>query len=184
MWIVCGGGLRCGSTLQYNLVGSYVEYAGLGLRCGYGGYRWVHENNRIVSELGLIGVAKSHPVDDWGAPLSEGRAVGLTTYRNETEVRRSMVAKFGDDSRFEESERYRVAWEQLARVHMSYHALTENPGQALVEVCHALDLPVHREAVLLAVEYSSHAHMRRAARALPVGTTNPLTLLHHDHFKD
>lgn len=183
-WIVCGGGMRCGSTLQYNLIGGYVEALGIGLRCGYGGHAWLYERRRPAVEGPLLCVAKSHPVDDWGIALATGVAAGLTTRRDEDDVRASMRAKFGDDSLFDESEAYRHAWAELSVYCCEYDELVENPRRELARMVRALDLPVQRQALDLAVEASDRRTLQAVAASLEPGDWDPLTLVHYDHFRD
>lgn len=180
-YIICGGGLRCGSTLQYNLIGEYLERADLGRRLGYGSYSSATARHPSLSTLGAV---KTHPVDDWGPPLASGEAVGISTYRVEEGVRASMRAKFGNDERYEESEAYRLAWLQHVILVQDYDLLTKHPHDALRELCGVLEIRHYPQVAEAAVSAAHRDALKAVAARQAPGTWDPVTLIHHDHFKD
>lgn len=198
--IVVIGGYRTGSTLQYNLVGHYLEAAGLGRRLGL-----VDPDDvavRLLPELERsddLLVAKCHHLAEgfgrfenptaWRPVVESGIAVPISTTRDRADVERSMCRKFGiAPEELHESTAWRVdaanraAWSAFAPFEQTYDRLVGEPAEAVRELADALGLPWSAAAAELAVERSSVQAALRESSQLERGTWDPVSLLHWDHI--
>jgi CBS domain-containing protein len=90
-WIFCGGMLRSGSTLQYNIAAELVERYGVGRReIWVDDHIWYFQNANPNS----LTVFKSHFLSNSvDHQFHEGRAVGLITFRDIRDATASWQAK-------------------------------------------------------------------------------------------
>lgn len=198
MLLVECGAYRTGSTAQYNLVGVYVEAAGLGRRLGL-----IEPDDVAMVDVKVLAphgchVAKCHhvvagfrPFDHptaWADLVLAGTARPIGTIRDEQDVRASMCRKF--DLRPDELETsllWREAlantrrWEQLGAIWQSYDVLIGDPEKALRQLVAALGMPWDPTAARVAVEGSGVAAALAIMNSLDRGTYDPVTLLHWDH---
>ncbi len=200
-WIVAAGGYRSGSTLQYNLLGEYLEAAELGGRVGLvdpdelqalGEQQWTPSDG--------IGVAKSHHVVEgfrqferpnaWEIEVLERRARPISTVRDIQGTRRSMCRKFGyTDDTLDASVEWREnianqrRWTELGAFEQRYELLVDNPVQALADLCIALDLPWSSDSAKHAAKVTDRNNAITVMQHTEQGTWDPLTLLHWDHVE-
>ena len=200
-WIVAAGGYRSGSTLQYNLLGVYLEAANLGGRVGLvdpdelqavGEQQWTPSDG--------IGVAKSHHVVEgfrqferpnaWEIEVLERRARPISTVRDIQGTRRSMCRKFGyTDDTLDASVEWREnianqrRWTELGAFEQRYELLVDNPVQALADLCIALDLPWSSDSAKHAAKVTDRNNAITVMQHTEQGTWDPLTLLHWDHIE-
>ncbi len=200
-WIVAAGGYRSGSTLQYNLLGVYLEAAELGGRVGLvdpdelqalGEQQWTPSDG--------IGVAKSHHVVEgfrqferpnaWEIEVLERRARPISTVRDIQGTRRSMCRKFGyTDDTLDASVEWREnianqrRWTELGAFEQRYELLVDNPVQALADLCIALDLPWSSDSAKHAAKVTDRNNAITVMQHTEQGTWDPLTLLHWDHVE-
>ena len=200
-WIVAAGGYRSGSTLQYNLLGVYLEAAELGGRIGLvdpdelqalGEQQWTPSDG--------IGVAKSHHVVEgfrqferpnaWEIEVLERRARPISTVRDIQGTRRSMCRKFGyTDDTLDASVEWREnianqrRWTELGAFEQRYELLVDNPVQALADLCIALDLPWSSDSAKHAAKVTDRNNAITVMQHTEQGTWDPLTLLHWDHVE-
>ena len=196
-WIIAAGGYRTGSTLQYNLIGEYLELHGLGRRRGLVEPDDV-ESFVSIETPGEIGVVKCHHSVDggqgferptaWADQVGLGNAVALISRRNVDDVRRSMVRKFGLDpleveaSRlWTENEANQERWRELDAIESSYDDMTVHPVRALRKLVRQLGLPWDRAAAHGAAQSCSLDATRATMSTVEVGEWDPVTLLHADH---
>ena len=147
--VVVVGGYRTGSTLQYNLVGLYLEESGQGRRIGLLDPDDVDEvlPREVASGTGVL-IAKCHHLATgfgnfrdptaWHRYVESGVAVPLSTTRQPAEVERSMSRKFGipiedlqDTTTWKVDQANRRAWAEFAPFEQTYEDLTQRPVEAL-----------------------------------------------------
>ena len=208
---VCGrlvlacGGYRSGSTLQYNLVGEYVERVNGGRRVGLldppeAAKLW-NGLWGIVDALGLA-VAKSHHAvsgfQDFGGAervWSELGARGLIypvySVRDWRDVAYSMSRKFGrplgelfESSQWRENLVHMEAWLDLGASVQRYEGLVGDPAGSLEELSHVLGLPWVPGAAEEAAQAAGLAAQRAVVGGLAAGGTDPRHLVHWDHIAD
>jgi hypothetical protein len=200
-WVVAAGGYRSGSTLQYSLLGEYLEAASFGARVGLvnpddlqalGEQQWTSSDG--------IGVAKTHHVVEsfrqferpkaWEVEVLARRARPVSTARDMQGTRRSMCRKFGyTDDALDASVEWREnianqrRWAELGAFEQRYELLVDNPVQALVELCIALDLPWSSDSAQHAATATDRKSAITVMQHTEQGTWDPLTLLHWDHVE-
>ena len=202
--LACGG-YRSGSTLQYNLVGEYVERVNKGRRIGLldppqASGLW-HGLWGIVDAMGLA-VAKSHHAvggfQDFGGAervWSELDALGLIqpiySVRDWRDAAYSMSRKFGrtledlfESSQWRENLVHMEAWLALGARVQRYEALVGDPAGSLEDMANDLGLPWVPEAAAGAAEAAGLAAQRAVAGRLAAGGTDPRYLVHWDHVAD
>ena len=199
--VVIAAGYRTGSTLQYNLLGTYLEHAGLGRR---GGYVNPDEADRFVAALpqgDQVVVVKCHQIAEgfptfahpgaWGDRVRRGEAVAVSTERKPAAVERSMCRKFGIDPAdlrgselWRENEANVSAWRPLLTACQQYDALHDHPRRALRTLLRALGIPVKRRSVRHAAAASGVDAMRAHQRDVAEGTWDPVTLVHWNHIAE
>jgi len=196
--LIAAGGYRSGSTLQYNLIGAYFERLGIGRRFGLVDPDDVARLAAETAGNNSISVVKSHhAVGDyqmfarptaWVEEMQAGRARALTTRRDITAVRHSMVRKFGltkhglDSSPFWLSNlRNEQRWKELGAHEQAYELLTEHPVDAVKDACEFLHVPWSREAASGAADDSSIRTAIETMARLTKDTYDHLTLVHWDH---
>lgn len=197
--ILVAGGYRTGSTLQYNLIGEYLEHSGLGRRGGYldpdGADRFVADCRDAFAVVKCHQIAAGfHTYDHpgaWGEAVRRGDVVALLTERDASDVERSMCRKFGiardalhASEIWRENEANLALWRPLADSAQHYDDLTRRPRQSLMAVLRQVGVPVRGRSVRYAVEASSVERMQRHQRDVPTGTWDPVTLIHWDHIAD
>lgn len=210
--LACGG-YRSGSTLQYNLIGEYVERANVGRRIGLldppqaallrRGGLW-----GIVDALG-VAVAKSHhavsEVVDYGGAEEvwpELRAAGLLTpvysVRDWRDVVWSMSRQFGlpvrdlfESPQWRENLAHLDAWLSMGAHVQRYEVLRADPEGALRDLSRRLGLPLSAEAAAGAAEAAGVeaglAAQRRVAEASAPAKqqeAHARLLLHKGHIAD
>ena len=200
-WVVAAGGYRSGSTLQYNLLGVYIEAIHLGGRVGLMDPDQVQargEQKRVPSDG--IGVCKTHHVVEgfrpferptaWASDVLAGRARPISTVRDLQATRRSMCRKFGytgdglDSSvEWRENIANQRRWAELGAIEQRYELLVENPVQALADLCAALDLPWSLDLANHAAISTDRRHAILVMQHTKQGTWDPVTLLHWDHIE-
>jgi hypothetical protein len=208
--VVIAGGYRTGSTLQYNLLGTYLEHSGLGRR---GGYVTPDDADQFVAAVAAAGragadradradeliVVKCHQIaaevlgfdhpTAWGAHVRQGHALAVTTVRDIASTERSMCRKFGIDPAelhasvvWRENEANVAAWAALVTLTQHYDDLTQRPARALRRLLHALDVPARRRSVRYACAATAPGVMIAHQQCLEQGTWDPVTLVHWDHI--
>ena len=200
-WVVAAGGYRSGSTLQYNLLGEYLEAANFGARVGLVNPDDLQAiSERPWSPTDGIGVAKTHHVVEgfrhferpraWEAEVLARRARPISTVRDIRGTRRSMCRKFGytDDTldasiEWRENIANQRRWAELGAFEQRYELLVDEPVQALVELCIALDLPWSSDSAQHAASATDRNNAINVTQQTERGTWDPLTLLHWDHLE-
>ena len=200
--ILVAGGYRSGSTLQYNLIGEYLEHAGLGRRLGYVQPNIAEEVvESWISEEGGIGVAKCHQLARRGFTISvDGGSLGrarrarrgrrfLTTSRRQRDVERSMCRKFNLDpatlhAYFEWRENLANAarWREFGPLEQEFDELTRHPVNALRTAARTLRIPWSIRPAARASLRTRRRAMIRHQEGIPRGTCHPVTLMHWDHI--
>lgn len=170
LWIVCAGGYRSGSTLQYDLIGHYLELTGQGSRMGYGAH---HE---VYAPHTGIGVVKSHALGGWDWRIIQGTAVAVSVHRTTADREASMCRFFGiDRAELHESfvwreDRLNVAlWKVVGTYEQDYKLLTKFPQSALKALVHHLGL------------VWDQGMANYAAKLADRTDNDPLSLLHENH---
>lgn len=200
-FVVAAGGYRTGSTLQYNLIGAYVELIGVGTRVGY-----VDPDDladalaRLPVGRDCLYVAKCHHitgdrlahdrVDAWRELIDTGEAEVVTTRRTTDHVKQSMARMFGiPESSVEASEVWRdfqvnaQAWAVHSRHTSSYQALVGCPALELETMAQRLRLPWSAACAREAAHLSSRSVAASIISALPDGVDLDVTSqLHWGHL--
>lgn len=198
--IVIVGGYRTGSTLQYNLVGIYLETSAQGRRIGLVDPDDVGQvlPAQMDQEPGIV-VAKCHHLAEgfgnfrdptaWRQFVASGVAIPLSTTRPRHDVERSISRKFGipmeelhDSTTWRVDQANRSAWAEFAPFEQTYQELTEAPGAALRAVADHLHLRWDADAAVRAVADSGLDVARSVTRTLQDGTWDPVSLLHWNHI--
>jgi hypothetical protein len=201
-FIIAAGGYRTGSTLQYNLCGTYVEQLGVGRRLGSIDPDGV---DAMLAEHGssadFVGVAKSHHAVDgfgrfatptrWADLVLDGTATPIMSVRDLASQRRSMMRKFRlaeaelESSIFwREDEANTRRWTELGAFEQTYEELTQRPLEAIRQLAAHIGLAWDPDA---AAETSRLSAIDRVWESLPAierGTYDPITLVHWDHISD
>ena len=197
--VLVAGGYRSGSTLQYNLLGEYLERSGRGRRIGSILPDDAEAAAAEVANEPGIAVTKCHHLatgfrefDDeaaWGTIVRRGAAVALTTTRAQPDVERSMCRKFDlapdglhESLLWRENEANIAAWSELQLLNQTYAELTETPKVALTRLLDVLALPIERRALRGAARATHPRRARRQQKRVPNGQYDPVTLLHWDHI--
>ncbi len=198
--VVAAGGYRSGSTLQYNLLGLYLERLGRGRRLGY---VLPDDASSLVAQWARhgdgLGVVKCHHVatgfrpfraeDAWARFVRGGIAVAMTTCRDEQAVRASMCRKFGypDDAlsaslEWRENVANAEAWSALGAFEQQYRDLVGRPVRAVRGLADWLRVPWSRMAFIQAWARTRPVVVRRHQRTIPQGAWDPVTLVHPAHI--
>lgn len=199
--LACGG-YRSGSTLQYNLVGEYVERINGGRRIGLldppEAFRLWRELWSVVDAMGLA-VAKSHHAVDgfqdfggaervWSELDERGLIEPIYSVRDWRDVAYSMSRKFGrtledlfESSQWRENLAHMEVWLALGARVQRYEKLVGDPAGSLKDLANGLGLPWVPEAAEGAVEAAGLAAQRSVTGRLAVGGTDPRYLVHWDH---
>jgi glycosyltransferase involved in cell wall biosynthesis len=200
--ILAAGGYRSGSTLQYNLIGGYLERAALGERVGFVNPA---EADSLIESMSAQGrwlvVAKCPHVvpgfHDFGgadtawARLTKARVASpIVTQRRAADVERSMCRKFGyptpeelhRSAHWREDRLNQARWRELGAIEQQFEDLVESPLRALHELVDRLDIGWYRRAAIGAVKSARRRSVQRQMKTLEVGTWHPVTLIHHDHI--
>jgi hypothetical protein len=201
-FVVVAGAYRTGSTLQYNLIGTYVELLGGGRRIGLVDPDDVESVAAGWSEpAGFIGVAKSHHVVEgfrpfqrataWGELVVSGAACAVGSLRNEGDVHASMCRKFGlragelrDSLLWREAVANSARWREIGIFEQQYDTLVEQPVAALRELCAYIGLTWDESAASISARECGEAAARRQMASIPPGEYDPVSLLHWDHLRD
>ena len=199
--VIIAGGFRSGSTLQYNLLGEYVEHAGLGRRIGYVN---PDESDAVVVAAAVtpgLMVAKCHTIAPgfhaferagaWGDHVRSGAAVAVLTHREQAGTERSMCRKFDirpedlhSSAVWHENNANLALWRPLAVLDQEYADLTERPKEALAELLRTLQVRVKRRSIRHAVAATSVERVAQHQRTIEPGTWDPVTLVHWDHIAE
>ncbi len=197
--VVAAGGYRSGSTLQYNLVGEYVERAGLGRRLGWVGPDEAERTVAAWVAAGAgLGIAKCHHVapgfrpfgdeEAWARLVEEGLARPISTVRPPDAVVRSMARKFGLPTEgvlasleWRENVANTARWLDLGAFTQSYVDLTRRPLRVLHRLATELSLPWRLDAALVACWRTRRSAVLRHQARLRPGDWDPVNLLHWDH---
>ncbi len=198
--VVAAGGYRSGSTLQYNLLGIYLEQVGAGRRLG-----WVAPDDAVavvtdwVAHGEGLAVVKCHHVavgfrpfrteDAWAHLVRDGAAVAMTTWRDEQAVEASMCRKFGltpetlpASLEWRENVANAGVWKALGAYAQDYTQLVASPSRAVRDLSTWLHVPWRRKAFLETWARTRPAVVRRHQRGVPDGAWDPVTLIHPDHI--
>ena len=198
-WIVAAGGYRSGSTLQYNVVGRYVEMIGAGQRYGLVEPDEVKEFIAHNGRRSGVGVVKCHHATHefsefrsptaWADLVDAGTAAAMVTTRDIDEVKRSMCRKFAiADEDIEDTVLWKrnnancARWRELAVVESPYEALTTDPTGELRRIVRRLGLPWRRRSAARAASETSLSRSAAVMAQVERGEWDPLTLLHWDHI--
>jgi hypothetical protein len=197
--VVAVGGYRSGSTLQYNLLGEYIERLGLGRRLGWVGPDEAESTVAAWVAAGAgVGIAKCHHVvpgfrpfgdaEAWARPVEAGVARAISTLRPPDAVIRSMARKFGlpkegvlSSLEWRENVANTARWRQLGAFTQSYDDLTRHPFRALHRLATELSLPRRFDAALVARWRTRRVAVLRHQARLRPGEWDPVNLLHWDH---
>lgn len=104
-FIMAGGGYRTGSTLQYNIIGTYLENIGVGRRLGYIDDASLEEamNNSLINN-GIINIYKCHNYFEKFEKHYINRnndktknIIHLMMHRNEDQVQKSLSRWLSED---------------------------------------------------------------------------------------
>jgi hypothetical protein len=200
--VVAAGGYRSGSTLQYNLLGIYVERLGAGRRVG-----WVAPDaaDAVVGDWLVHGeglaVVKCHHVatgfrpfrteDAWARYVRDGTAVAMISCRDEQAVQDSMCRKFGltpetlpASLEWRENVANVEAWRALGAFAQDYTELVGSPSRALRNLCGWLRLPWRRSTCFETWVRTRPVVVRRHQQGVPQGAWDPVTLIHPDHISE
>lgn len=200
--LACGG-YRSGSTLQYNLVGEYVERMNVGRRIGLlDPPEAALLRKRLWNVVDAVGVAvaKTHHavsgVVDYGGAEEvwpELRKAGLLapvySVRDWRDVAFSMSRKFGKESlvdlfgspQWRENLLHLEAWLGMEAHVQRYERFTSDPEGALRELVPKLDLPWSEVAARKAAVAAGLDAQRAVAAGLDEGEDDPRHLVHWDH---
>lgn len=191
--VLACGGYRSGSTLQYNLVGEYVERANLGRRIGFVEPEQAALLDDVWSFVEALGVAvaKCHlapAVDErsraWRDLRRRERLLPVYTVRDWRDVAHSWSRMFDQDlgavfrhPRWELNLANLESWLAEGAYVQRYEALVADPLAALRDLAGQAGLPLDdamlRAAVAAATEGDDGG-----------GAVDPRTLLHPDHVED
>jgi hypothetical protein len=200
--VLAAGGYRSGSTLQYNLIGGYVEHARIGRRAAFVNPGEAHSFAAgVVSTPDLVAVAKCphvvagfHDFEGrdaaWAEIVGRGHAVPIVTRRNVADIERSMCRKFGyptvDELRaspeWEEDRLNAARWQELGAFEQCYDDLVERPVTSLHSLVRQLGLRWNRWAALRSSWDARRSRTLRQIRGLQPGSWDPITLVHDDHI--
>jgi hypothetical protein len=204
--VVAAGGFRSGSTLQYNLIGEYVERLNVGRRIGIiraPAVAALRDNWTIVESLG-IAVAKTHeppftrlaasgtetaPQTPWQDLFRADRLIPLYSVRDWRDVAVSMCRKFQLNVRdlfcseeWLENLESLDGWMSLRPLIQRYENLTGSPVDALRQAALRIGVEFVAEVAEEAVVASSLEAQRAVATELPTGAYDRRTLVHWDHI--
>ena len=203
--VLACGGYRSGSTLQYNLVGEYVERVNGGRRVGLldppeAARLWPGLWG-MVDAMGLA-VAKSHHAVSgfqdfdgaehvWHELGEHGLILPVYSVRDWRDVAYSMSRKFGrplaglfESSQWLENLAHMEAWLGLGASVQRYENLVGNPEGALRDLADVLHLPWLPGEAAKAAGAAGLAAQRTVSGGLAVGGTDPRHLVHWDHIAD
>jgi len=197
--VLAAGGYRSGSTLQYNLVGEYLEQVGSGCRAGYlegDAAATLLPIWSLVDQVGLA-VVKTHyavtgsaagAATSWLDLVADGRAVPLMSLRDWHDVAASMCRKFGVDitalgetALWQDNLREVEAWLAAGALVQRYDDLTADPVGAMAAAASFLGLAWDGAAAERAARAVAMPQALAVQEALATGTYHPRLLLHHDH---
>lgn len=198
--IVVVGGYRTGSTLQYNLLGEYLEHAGLGRRLGYVLPDDADEVVQSTRSAGGFGVAKCHhlavgfrPLHDeaaWGDIVRRGHAIAVSTTRPRGEFERSMCRKFGIEPslleaslEWRENEANTACWSEVGPIEQTFESLTARPRRSLRWLLAQLEVPIKRRSIRAAHAATRLERVIEHQGEIPRGEWDPVTLVHWDHVE-
>ncbi len=198
--VVVVGGYRTGSTLQYNLVGLYLEESGQGRRIGLLDPDDVDEvlPREVALGTGVL-IAKCHHLaagfgnfrdpTAWQRYVESGVAVPLSTRRQHDEVERSMSRKFGipieglhDTTTWKVDQANRRAWAAFAPFEQTYEELTQRPVDAIRAAVDELGFCWDPGAAVRAADGSGLDAAQRTIGTLDENTWDPVSLLHWNHL--
>lgn len=162
-WIVCAGGYRSGSTLQYKLIGGYLELTLQGQRMGYGSFHQVYQPHTG------IGVVKSHALGGWDWYVMEGSAVAVSTERDQTAVEASMVRFFDINPAHTVRDTFvwrtdmlnRRLWDVVGTLQQPFEALTERPEACIREIVDHCGLEWDSESAKVAIQMAREQRNQR-----------------------
>ena len=197
--MLAAGGYRSGSTLQYNLVGEYLEQVGSGCRAGYlegDAATTLLPIWSLVDHVGLA-VVKTHyavtgtaagAATSWLDLVADGRAVPIMSVRDWRDVAASMCRKFGIEitalgasALWKDNLREVEAWRAAGALVQRYDDLTADPIGAMAAVAAHLGLTWDDAAAGRAAGAVAVPRALAVQEALATGTYHPRLLLHHDH---
>ena len=191
MWLFCGGMQRSGSTLQYQLVSSVIERAGVGERGGWVGAGNVRYEIR-QHDLSGHRTLKSHvPTQCISNMLNGGNARGFYIYRDLRDVIVSTMNhhslpfdKVWQSGMITDSIDWGRVWEDLPWVlTQRYEDLVNDIKFAVWGICHHLDIEMPLIGRLDIANVHSIAHQRKRIAKIPNGTGwDKSELLHHRHI--
>ncbi|QIN80533.1 hypothetical protein GBA65_20735 [Rubrobacter marinus] len=203
--VLACGGYRSGSTLQYNLIGEYVERVNGGRRIGLldppEAARLWRGLWGIVGAMGLA-VAKSHHAVGgfqdfggaervWSELAERGLIAPVYSVRDWRDVAYSMSRKFGrplaelfESSQWRENLAHMEVWLALGALVQRYEDLVGDAAGSLEDMSHGLGLPWAPEAAGEAAEAAGLAAQRAVTGRLAAGGTDPRHLVHWDHIAD
>jgi hypothetical protein len=198
--VVAVGGYRTGSTLQYNLLGQYLEESSQGRRIGLVDPDDVDEvlSRELALDAGVL-VTKCHHLATgfgdfrnptaWQDYIESGVAVPLSTARQSAEVERSISIKFGipienlhDTMLWKQDKANRRAWAEFAPFEQKYEDLTQRPVDALRAAVDELGFHWDPEAAVRAAHGSDLNAALRVISTVEEGTYDQVSLLHWNHI--
>ncbi|MAT90655.1 MAG: hypothetical protein CMC35_08170 [Flavobacteriaceae bacterium] len=94
MWIICAGGKRSGSTLQYNIMANMVEIAGVGKRLSHFDSKEFPAVKEAESTYKGFNVFKTHGLTaELAREVNQGNAIVIHCYRDVRDVIMSSINK-------------------------------------------------------------------------------------------
>jgi hypothetical protein len=202
--ILAAGGYRSGSTIQYNLVGEYVERVNLGRRIGLVEpplAAVLRGSWSLVEAIG-IAVAKCHHAvagyrdwsgheTTWPELCAEGRAIAIYTVRDWRDVAASMSRKFGlplpdlfSSLLWRENLANMEQWLENGAFVQRYEDLVSDPERALKALCGYLDLSLNLQSLEESAREAGLERQLGIAHGLPQDRWDTRTLVHWDHFAE
>jgi hypothetical protein len=199
-WVFCGGMIRSGSTLQYQVASELIERLGLGRRTGYVP---PSEHTRMLAgtPAGMLGTFKTHELTE---PIADqvrrNRSVALYIHRDLRDVVSSLQQKEGARLEGEhlagtvrELLRRDSQWRALPRVYVSRYEdvifglgsevlriagflAISCPGSLATEIASVLSYREQEQGIAAAAEQDLIA-------VNPTNVYHRHTLLHRNHFQ-
>ena len=191
MWLFCGGMIRSGSTLQYQLASSIVERAHAGQRIGWVASGEVKGTIKCNNGTG-IHVLKSHIPTPSIITMSKNKeSKSLYIYRDLRDVvvstmgqHKQPFAKVWESGAIAEAIAWGAIWESLPGVlTQRYEAIVENMRVAIGQMCNHVGLELTLiDQIDIANGHSIKRQRTRIANIPTPGAWDKMELLHRNHI--
>ncbi|MCT8340061.1 FkbM family methyltransferase [Flavobacteriaceae bacterium TK19130] len=202
MWIICAGGKRSGSTLQYNLVANIVETANSGKRLPYFNPSEFHKIKKDNSEYSGLKVIKLHKLtSEIEAEIKSGNALVIHSYRDIRDVIVSSINKkwFNEDSSNVKEATLQYLddhnqWTQCNGkiISRKYEDFAFNISEEIQVLCDFLDIRLDQKEIESIADSVNLDRLKNSQAKIPNNkkesasnqTFNKDTLLHTNHIHD